>query len=243
MGRVFAVSDLHGMYPLWKQIRDFLQPDDKLYVLGDCGDRGREGWKIITEVLQDPRVTYIRGNHEQMLLDAWRDEFMGEEYYLWMSNGGWETFDKMMGQDKLDMWLDQLNRTTKYAATYENKDGKIIHLTHAGFTPMEETFYPDKKELLWDRDHCWDKCDWWPEENPNDYVVHGHTPVRSSTFKYLIYGDPSRFEVNDSATVVRYAHGHKICIDAGCFATGKIALLDLDTFEEYLFEIPNFINM
>lgn len=242
MGKVFAVSDLHGMYPLWEQIRDFLQPDDKLYVLGDCGDRGREGWKIITEVLKDSRITYIRGNHEQMLLDAWRDEFMGGEYYLWMNNGGWETFDKMIGQDKLDMWLDQLNRTTKYVATYENKDGKIIHLTHAGFTPMEETFYPDKKELLWDRDHLQDRCDWWDSENPEDIIVHGHTPIASRSFK-LAVAFQENVRINESKTVAWYCHSHKCCIDAGCFATGKIALLDLDSFEEHLFEIPNFINM
>jgi hypothetical protein len=37
---VYAVSDLHGMYELYQKISDFLKPEDKVYCLGDCGDRG-----------------------------------------------------------------------------------------------------------------------------------------------------------------------------------------------------------
>ena len=39
MGRVFACSDLHGMMSLYKQIKDFLKPDDIVYFLGDASDR------------------------------------------------------------------------------------------------------------------------------------------------------------------------------------------------------------
>ena len=34
---VFACSDLHGMFNLYKQIKNFLKPEDKVYCLGDCG--------------------------------------------------------------------------------------------------------------------------------------------------------------------------------------------------------------
>ena len=81
MNKVYAISDIHGMYNLWRQVIDSLDETDTLYVLGDCGDRGPDGWKIIKEALSDPRIVYIRGNHDQMLLDSWKDEWSGYDYY------------------------------------------------------------------------------------------------------------------------------------------------------------------
>lgn len=43
---VYAVSDLHGMYELYQKISDFLKPEDKVYCLGDCGDRGPRSRQI-----------------------------------------------------------------------------------------------------------------------------------------------------------------------------------------------------
>ena len=40
----------------------------------------------------------------------------------------------------------------------------------------------------------------------------------------------------DNIEIVTYCDGHKIDIDLGCFATKKIALLDLDTLEPIYFE-------
>ena len=238
MNKVYAVADLHGMYNLWRQVIDSLDETDTLYMLGDAADRGPDGWKIIKEALTDKRVIYIRGNHDQMLLDAWRYDWASDDYYMWMYNGGYETFDALIQDEKYETYLIQLARTKLYHC-YENKEGKKIHLSHAGFTLLENDEIPNKDDLLWDRYHIDDHCDWWSEENPNDYVVHGHTPTRSSTFKNLLYGAPEEYKLNESATVIRYAHGHKIGIDAGAFSTNKCALLDLDTLQETIFEITD----
>ena len=61
MGRTFALSDLHGQWGLWQQIKQFLNQDDKLYFLGDAIDRGPKGYEIMKELLCDSRVTYIMG--------------------------------------------------------------------------------------------------------------------------------------------------------------------------------------
>lgn len=83
--RTLAFSDLHGQYKLWKQIENFIQPEDKVFCLGDCADRGPEGWQIIKEVLATPNITYLRGNHEQFIID--------EDFWLWTYNGGTSTID------------------------------------------------------------------------------------------------------------------------------------------------------
>ena len=231
MNKTYAIADIHGMYNLWRQIIESLDETDTLYVLGDCGDRGRDGWKIIKEALADPRVVYIRGNHDQMLLDCWRSEW--RDNYLWFMNGGYETFDAIIADENSEIYLMQLARTKLYHC-YENAEGKKIHLSHAGFSLMADNEIPDDEDLLWDRDHIDDHCDWWPEENPNDYVVHGHTGCVSRIFKRssFAFGD---IEFNKSRTLCRYAHGHKICIDGRAFLSQTIARLDLDTLEEKVF--------
>ena len=225
----YAVSDLHGQYDLWCKIKEILQPDDVLYLLGDCNDRGPDGWKIIKEALTDPRVKYIRGNHEQMLLESWKSEW--RDTHLWFYNGGYETFESILADANSEIYLKQLNRTL-YKYEYINKNHQTILLSHAGYTLFEDDANPRSEDLLWDRDHIFSHCDWWPNTNPSVYVVHGHTPVGSSTFKQRDIFIPDDTKFNSTRTVCRYAHGHKICIDAGCFATNQIALLDLDTLEE-----------
>lgn len=227
MNKTFCISDLHGVYDLWSQIIESLDETDTLYVLGDAADRGPDGWKIICEALKDPRVIYIRGNHDQMLLDCWHSEW--SDNYLWFCNGGYETYNGIFTSENYELYLIQLAKTKLYHC-YENKNGQKIHLSHAGFTLMENNEIPYSADLLWDREHIDMNCVWWPKENPNDYVVHGHTYCASkSCFSWV------DIDLNDSHTVGRYCYGHKICIDGRTFLTNKIAMLDLDTLEETVF--------
>ena len=227
MDKTFAVADLHGMYSLWRQVIESLDETDTLYVLGDAADRGLDGWKIICEALKDPRVIYIRGNHDQMLLDCWRSEWC--DNYLWFCNGGYETYNGIFTSENYELYLIQLAKTKLYHC-YENKNGQKIHLSHAGFTLMENNEIPYNADLLWDREHIDMNCVWWPKENPNDYVVHGHTYCASkSRFSWV------DIDLNESHTVGRYCYGHKICIDGRSFLTNKIAMLDLDSLEETVF--------
>ena len=229
MNKVYAISDTHGMYNLWRQVIDSLDETDTLYMLGDAADRGPDGWKIIKEALADPRVVYIRGNHDQMLLDCWKTEW--RDNHLWFSNGGYETWDALMMDEKYEIYLAQLARTKLYHC-YENKEGKKIHLSHAGFTIREDGVLPRDGELLWDRDHIY--YDEFANEE-TEYVVHGHTYCMSTIFKELSVWTPEEVNINDSWTVGRYHGGYKICIDGRCFGTGKIAILDLDTLTEKVF--------
>ena len=80
MGKVYACSDLHGMYKLWKQIENYLQEDDRLIFLGDAADRGTDGIQIMVELLADPRVTYLKGNHEDMMVKVCLEYVEGINY-------------------------------------------------------------------------------------------------------------------------------------------------------------------
>lgn len=226
MNKCFCVSDLHGMYNLWRQIIDSLDETDTLCMLGDAADRGPNGWKIIKEALRDPRVIYIRGNHDQMLLDSWFSEWTDNSLWFW--NGGYTTFDEIISDNAPDLYLHELAKTKLYGC-YENEQGQKIHLSHAGFTPViHQEKFPSNQMLLWDRKHFRDK---WPKGRENEFVVHGHSYCNSKSAFGLIL-----VERNSTNTVGRYCGGHKICIDGRSFLYNQIALLDLDTLKETVFK-------
>ena len=55
---VYAVSDLHGYLDNYYKIKKMLKPEDKVFCLGDCGDRGPDSWATIKAVYQDPQFIY-----------------------------------------------------------------------------------------------------------------------------------------------------------------------------------------
>lgn len=89
---VYAISDLHGMLCLYQEVKKFLKPEDKVYCPGDCGDRGPDPWETIKAVAADPQFIYIKGNHEDMLVNAMREyakyECFDRDYALLCFNGG-----------------------------------------------------------------------------------------------------------------------------------------------------------
>lgn len=229
---VYAVSDLHGRYDLWKLIKDFLMPNDTLFVLGDCADRGSEGWKIIKEVLQDKRCIYLKGNHEDMLVKAVKDYLRndccadGRVYEILLSNGGYETFRDITNEPEqfIGEWIRCIDKLPEYKS-YVNEQGFEILLTHAGFTPP----YKMTTDLLWDRTHF---IDHWPEgeEFSKTYIIHGHTPI-PYTADYVGETRP------DEPGVFWYCDKHKCCIDHASAWTSIAVLLNLDTFKEEIFII------
>ena len=94
---VWATADLHGNYILWEQIKAFLKEDDTLIFLGDAIDRGDRGFEILMEMLDDPRVAYLKGNHEDMMYEAFHD--IGPDrgtilkHWTKEDNGGQKTLD------------------------------------------------------------------------------------------------------------------------------------------------------
>ena len=87
MQNIYACSDLHGNYNLWKSIKNYLKNEDTLIFLGDAIDRGSDGLKILYEIMRRPNTIYLCGNHEYMMSKAIRkikDSIeTGETYYIY----------------------------------------------------------------------------------------------------------------------------------------------------------------
>lgn len=230
MNKTYAVSDLHGMYNLWEKINNYIDDSDTIYFLGDAADRGPDGLKLMMELLADKRVIYLYGNHEDIMCREAFDAVNGLGRYIWYSNGGEPTavaFDCLSkdGQNEILRRLSRLPRE----ATYVNKYDQVIFMCHAGTNPgCDERYWKFKGEedaYIWNREHFLDK---WIEGYENYFIVHGHTPA--PLLQTLYFNNK-----NTNIEIARYADNHKIDIDCGCFATGKVALLDLDTLEPIYF--------
>jgi calcineurin-like phosphoesterase family protein len=230
---IYTCSDLHGNFDLYKQIKKSLKPEDKVYFLGDAGDRGKDPWKLIKYIYTDPQFIYLKGNHEDMLVKAVRSYLRYENISdinisLLFSNGGYDTFMDCIEEDYIEKWMDCIDKLPLYQDLF-NDDGIHIHLSHAGFTTNKnEIIHEDR--LLWDRTHF---NDGWDEEScPNDIIIHGHTTIQRLQKELNI---PKERRKDEGA--VYYANNHKIDIDNATYRTGVVTLLDLNTFTEKLFRM------
>lgn len=228
MNKVYAFTDLHGNYALWKQIRDYCDDTDLLYYLGDAIDRGTSGLKIMKELLEDERVIYIKGNHERFL-EAIGSELMEghcDNLSLWYQNGGQYTVsDFFKLQETSQRYYIKATKEMFTECEYVNEKGQAILLSHAGYSPWK---MPTKeRDFLWDRKHFYDV--WDKDELYKDvYVVHGHTPVPNLATKIN-----SKITIDEHGVwePLIYSNGHKIDLDLGSFIVGKAVLFDLDTLE------------
>ena len=223
MGKVYALSDLHGQGNLWEQIKTFLKPDDMVYFLGDAIDRGPNGFAIMKEILLDHRFHYIRGNHEVLMREAIKHNKWNDAWDLWFYNGGELTAKAWRADGGYLDWIYVINEMP-LEMTYINTSNQIIHLSHAGFA---FNYHPsDEEELIWDRKHFYDQT----TPPANEFIVHGHSPIPYLEKKLYKHN----YTLKDG--VLFYADNHKIDIDNGCFHTHAISLLNLDTFDVIQFK-------
>ncbi len=205
--RLIAIGDIHGQSRQLIELIVRIRPqDDDLFVfLGDYIDRGPDSPEVIDLLrafqLQYPRSIFLRGNHEQMLIDAYTqlcplarnyrfrwDELptneVSDEVLIYLLNGGSATLDsyqelpeavRLGGNAILPEHFDFLNRTCLYFR-FDN-----YFFVHAGVDPsLSFGTEAAKNVFLWSRRALWLKDPDWRLT-----VVHGHSPVAQPEFKKL----------------------------------------------------------
>ena len=133
---IYACSDLHGRLDLLEQIQSFLNHDDKVYFLGDAGDRGSYPWESIKRIAQDNRFIYLKGNHEDMLVQAMGDEVrneghgvLGKNFALLSQNGGGETFLHWLLEPMKTGWWSYLKKLPTYEKYVNEQGSRFIFAT------------------------------------------------------------------------------------------------------------------
>lgn len=188
MARIFAVGDIHGCSNTFKRLlldKIKIQKTDIIYCLGDYIDRGIDSKGVIDFILElraEGHTIYtLRGNHEQMMLDA---PLSKEKWNHWIKNGGTEalkSFNISSLEQLPSKYIDFLKSTDLYLET----DDFIF--VHAGLNFNLENPFSDKVSMLWSRDEYIDIS-----KINNKTIIHGHTPV--SLVKIL--NQPNKYNIN-----------------------------------------------
>lgn len=149
---LYVTSDAHGHLRALDEALELagLGKDDELYVLGDLIDRGPDPLGVINLVRGLKNAHVLRGNHEELMLDAieaagapvdghFDVSAMGNDTFGawlgWMQNGGGTTAEQLEGLDEssyheLMVWVRSL---PLYAVV--EAGGRTYGLCHAGIDP------------------------------------------------------------------------------------------------------------
>ena len=196
--RLIAVGDIHGHLDKLTDLIDQIQPapDDQLVFLGDYIDRGPDSKGVLDYLItlrqQHPETVFLRGNHEQMMLDAlyeahperlpgdwnplpgFRSSSPWPYQSAWLGNGGVAVFASFgtpvhtkVSESGLP-WGDVPQRYIDFlvaTSMWHRQDG--FFFVHAGMNeivPLEK----QRVDMLWER-----------YASPGRFQIHvvGHSPT------------------------------------------------------------------
>lgn len=189
--RVYAIGDIHGCDMLLDALLSRIETDRagapaRLVFLGDYVDRGAGSKAVIERLVavkrDNPNVVFLKGNHEQAMLDFLERPDHNEEWLHW---GGDKTLESYGVANIWSTHPQDLAAALSAALPPSHLDFlKTLELwatigdyafVHAGFkpgVPMDEQVEAD---CLWIRSE-FHNAD--ADKRPDRTVVHGHHPVK-----------------------------------------------------------------
>lgn len=214
---IVAIADIHGKYDslcrLMEKLdkRDDIDFDRDTFVfLGDYVD-GHPDVKRVIESLRDnqqqfPHWVFLKGNHEQMMLDALlRPDPPSGVYELWFYQGGMETahswmpsdltsYEKALWSPRLGIPMDVLEWCDGLKYWHETESFWFVH---AGIVPGKSPSECHPDELLWIRDQFIDSTYHWPKR-----VIYGHTYAAEPRIRQRTIGIDTMYRGGGKLTAV-----------------------------------------
>lgn len=176
--RVLVCGDLHGCYTNLMNRLDVVGFDpaqDLLISVGDLIDRGTENVECL-DLINQPWFRAVRGNHEQMMLDA---VMSAGSIQHWMQNGGSWFYNLDADQQILAKSL--VRKAAELPLIIEvEKGGKKFVICHADY-PHDEYEYGkpvDSQQAIWCRERISLSIDGFSSSiSGADLFIFGHTPA------------------------------------------------------------------
>ena len=213
--RLIAVGDIHGQFDMLQRLMEKIKPTehDLFVFIGDYIDRGRKSKEVLDFLIdfkENYHAVFLRGNHEDMLLDYLQlDEraIRGESYernggqFTALSYGDVNSAISELGQLIPATHMDFIHNTEIYFET------EHYFFAHGGIMPGVPFEEQKRGVLLWIRY----QFIYYPT-GLDKIVVFGHTPQR----EVLLEDD-------------------KIGIDTGAGYFKKLSAIDL--FTKNIFQV------
>lgn len=222
--RLYAVGDIHGRDDLLAELLELIAEDAAtlapgfrrvLVFLGDYVDRGLQSSQVIERLvtldLSPFEVVFLKGNHEQAMLQFLEDAQFGK---TWKYYGGLETLhsygvtELTLSDDPRDferarehfahvLPVAHLDFLRRLQSSFECGDYFFVH---AGVRPGLPLHRQIDEDMLWIRNEFLES-----DMNFGKIVVHGHTP---------------REEVE--------IRPNRVGVDTGAYMTGVLTALVLE---------------
>lgn len=243
-GRLLAVGDIHGYIEQLNRLMDVVSPtaDDKVVFIGDYIDRGPNSQGVISYLIEFekrfPNTVFLRGNHEQMFLDALtsycrihgqegpnftrlRDLSRKSRYEIGSdAEGDWKIFMGNGGRATLQSYDAIEGGYVNYQVDFEKIPQEHLDFINATCLYHEETVEVvtevgnENKEFLF----------------VHAGVVPGVPLEQQDRYDLLWIRDPFIFSESDfEGRIVVHGHtpedlpaksSHRICVDSGIYMTG-----------------------
>jgi serine/threonine protein phosphatase 1 len=228
--RVYAVGDIHGRLDLLDDLIARIDTDDAgraraettIIFLGDLVDRGPDSAGVVEQLRllaeSGRRVRFLAGNHEEILLQSLDGDLKALK--LLCRIGGRETalsyglsegdYDRL-GFDELAQALDRSVPMAhrRFLESFEDMITLGDYLfVHAGIRPDQPLDEQRKADLRWIRDPFLDH-----RGRLEKRVVHGHTITPEVEFR-----------------------PHRIGIDTGAYASGRLTALGLEGTDQWVLQ-------
>lgn len=172
---IYVIPDIHGMKCELELILNRIIPlrksegnIDKLIFLGDYIDRRAASDSVLDLVMeikedQPDQVFCLKGNHEQLLLEASSPKATVHAYNMWMKNGGEHTFygylkransnvdnPYLIPRKNIDVYIpkEHMSFLLSLLPYYETNEYIFVHGGCDPFIPLNKQ---DPNTLIWDR--------------------------------------------------------------------------------------------
>lgn len=206
--RLLAIGDIHGCLTALDTLLAHVdpQPGDWIVALGDYVDRGPDSCGVLDRLVElagGGRLIALRGNHEEMMLDARTDPMT---YTLWLQYGGQDTLDSYSrrGYDGTLGGVPQAHWKFLENQCVDWFEAAKHFFVHGNVDPKRELASQPVSTLRWQ------KFGDPPPHRSGKIMVCGHT--------YQENGYPCNL-------------GHAVCIDTWVYGPGWLTCLDVNSGE------------
>lgn len=218
---IAAIGDVHGKFEMLSALLDALEAEGeriggiRIVTLGDYIDRGNQSRQVIDRLLAGPRIAgnefvHLRGNHDEMLLEAWADPD-GAAMSRWCMCGGIQTLQSY-GLDDEDQLLHGRWKAfvpAEHIAFLSSLHDALVDdariYVHAGIVPGVPLRDQDARNLIWIREAFLQS-----DMNHGRVVVHGHTPTQYPTVRHNRINLDTGAYMSGTMTAAIFADGMKL---------------------------------
>lgn len=185
----WVIPDIHGCLGTFEALLQKIdyKPEDQLFLLGDYIDRGPSSRGVLQKILELQQLGYsifpLRGNHEEMLLEAYR-EYNPSMFARFLRYNKWPEY---LEKEPLSSYLIDFLESLPFFYNVGN-----ALLVHAGFDFRSPYPFFNTQAMLWLRD-------WNSKHIPLGSlpIIHGHTPRALSSIRESISEHSSKLPLDN----------------------------------------------